>query len=175
MKNEILARAITGIDDELIIAAHSDSVSDRKNKKPVFFFAVAACFLLVCTISLIGQLNSGIKITVNGNSITKEPVLIDVPMPYSRLLSEDTFSFSLELEPRKETSVSISDGTIKVYSSETDELLYCGESYKTNEAVTLLWEVAVPAPATAYKMRLNKTVLILSFDENTNQWTIKMQ
>ncbi|MCI8719440.1 MAG: hypothetical protein K1W19_00700 [Lachnospiraceae bacterium] len=178
MKNEVFARAITEIDDELVISAHKNMVPRSKRKK--WPLAVAACFLLICGIALYLGNSSRIEVFVYGNTISDQPVTIDLPAPLSsdqRLLSSDAITVPLEIKTKHKVDIKTEDGILEVYSRETDQLLCEGQTCKASDFVTVFWTIEAPNPKQIYKLHINSdtVVLLLSYSGDTNSWIVNKQ
>ena len=75
MKNELLARAITEMDDKLITDAQMTPFAKRKYKKYLGFCA-AACFVFVCgAVFLFGHIGRT-EIFINGEPVSDQPIAV---------------------------------------------------------------------------------------------------
>ena len=82
MKNEALIRAISGIDDQLILDAHSQAPRKRRGKK-YFGLCAAACLVLICGLLFFPRSGGGLEIHLNGNPVSSWPAAVDLPAPLS--------------------------------------------------------------------------------------------
>lgn len=178
MKNEVFARAMTEIDEELIVSAHKDIVQRPKRKK--WIFAVAACFILICASALYLKNSNRIEILVYGNTIADQSVAVDIPAPLSsdlRYTIPDVITVPLEIQTERRLNIEADDTTIEVYSLKTDKLLYEGQVCETKESVTVLWTIEAPNPNQTYQLRLNDdaVLLLLSYDKDADNWILNKQ
>lgn len=178
MKNEVFARAITEIDNELIISAHKNRVPRNKRKK--WPLAAAACFLLICGIALYLRSNRRIEVSVYGNTISDRPVTIDIPTPLSsdnRSVIPDVLTVPMEIKPEHKINIKVDNGMLEVYSLETNKLLCEGQICKTSDSVTVFWTIEAPNPKQVYKLWINSdtVVFLLSYNEETNNWILNKQ
>lgn len=178
MKNEVFARAITEIDDELILSAHKNIVSRKKRK--TWFFAAAACFFLICAAALYLRGSRGIEVFVYGNTISDEPVTIDLPASLSseqRMTVSDALTIPIEIKSKHKMELKAEQGELEVYSLETNELLDEGQICKTLNSVTVFWTIDILNPKQIYKLRINNhaAVLQLSYSEDIDNWILNKQ
>lgn len=174
MKNEVLARAITGIDDELILSAHRPSFSKRKIIKQFSVYA-AACLIFVCGILFLSRSNSDPEILTNGTAVSAQPVTVVSPDARQTYATPDDITVSLEIVSHRDLTVTATDGRIKVYSAQTNERIDVGRSCKTKGPVTVQWRIEKPDRSRTYEIQINgrETVLILQYEQTTEQWIIR--
>lgn len=172
MKNEVLTKAITGIDDELIISAHRPAVSKRKVIIKYFGVYAAAFLILVCGIIFLSYSRKEPEILINGSAVSSQP--ITVMSPDTRQAAMNVITVPLEIVTNGKLTLTAIDGTIRVYSSKTNELLCIGQFCKTKGSVTVQWTIDDPDRSQTYKIKVNdhKTMLILQFEQTTNNWII---
>ncbi len=177
MANEVMAKAITGIDDELIVNAYTAS-RKKRNLKPLYTIGtLAACLTLIFTV-IFSTFSKGTEIYLNSDKVTSNPVAIASPLfpaSMSPRAINDTLTLSLEIDLSSHTSISCSQGTIAVYEKGTDTLIYSGNTCTSENDVSLVWTINDPDEAKNYTLTLEgkKTqILKLNFDENQNNWTI---
>lgn len=180
MKNEVMAKAITGIDDDLIVSAHTNTVSRPKKKKWLYICAAEACLIALFFAILSTQHKGEMKIRINGNTVSDEPVFIDVPAPLTDDMRQTTFqaiTVPIELIINGNSSIHTVDGTIEVSSAETEEILCIGQYYMTNESVNIQWIIENAEINKSYQLRLKNdtVVLVLSYDKNTGNWKLMKQ
>lgn len=178
MKNEVFARAITEIDNELIISAHKNRVAKNKRKK--WPLAVAACLFLVCGITLYLGTSRGIEVSIYGNTILEQPVTIEIPASLSsdeRSVVPDVITVPMEIKSKHKINIKVEDGMLEVYSLETNSLLCEGQICKASDSVTVFWIIEEPNPKQVYKLRINSdaVVFLLSYSEDTNNWILNKQ
>lgn len=178
MKNEVFARAMTEIEEDLIISAHKNMVQRPKKKKRIL--AAAACFILICAVALYLRYNGRIEILVYGNTISDQPVAVDLPAvlsPEPRYMIPDVITIPLEIQSKRRLNIETDDATMEVYSLKTNELLCEGEVCKAAEPVNVLWIIEAPNPNQTYQLRLNNkaVVLLLSYDKDADNWILNKQ
>ena len=177
MRNEALAKAITGIDDELIAAANTTKFKNRKWRG---ILSVAACFVLVvCTVLFVQQKN-GIEVFLYGNTISQNPVAIDSPDMASsqvRYSSQKIITIPLEIKLDKKSSLEAGEGTIEVYCAKTNELLSSGNACEAEGSVIVEWKVENLKTDETYFLKIDSdaVVLMLSYDTDIENWTLKKQ
>lgn len=177
MKNELLANAITEIDDALIVAARTDVRSAKRRLPPRrAMCAAAACFLLLCGIAFLLLRGSAPRIVVNGQTLGKAPIQIDALSPASsdlRLYGEGEFAILLELKSRETLSLRTDAGSIEVYS-ETQQLLSAGKECTQRGPFTVCWTIPSPDTEMTYTLHLDPggTVLTLSYDRQQGHWIL---
>ncbi len=177
MANEVMAKALSGIDDELIVNAYKASTKKR-NLKPLYSIsAIAACLVLIFTLILSTSGNTT-AVFLNNEKVTSSPQIVTSPLSTAsvspRAIS-NTLTLPLEINLSSQTSIKCSQGTIAVYEKDTDALIYSGNTYTAKTDVSLLWTVNDPDEAKVYTLTLEgkkAQVLKLKFDENENNWTI---
>lgn len=178
MKNEVMAKAVTGIDENLISGA--ENVKKKNIIRPIFSVcAVAACLVLVFSFifTLSGQPDT--KLLLGDTEVADTSVLIDIPAPVNARAIESEFTVSLTLKVYESTDIRISKGKMNVCSAgETDTLYYTGDCYKTDIPVNIHWLVDGSDINSAYTLTLTdeeETVYELTYDETSSQWSIRRQ
>lgn len=162
MKNEVFARAMTDIDDDLIAEART------VGKARIFAFpvrriaAVAAC--AVFTVAVVAVLLSGgVKMTVCGEE--ELPVIVDtaVALDESVRTVSSGITVPIEFDSRRKTTVEAQDGIITVISP-NGETLYSGTKYEGKGDFSVEWTVREPEPETTYTVTVNGESLTLGYD-----------
>lgn len=180
MKNEVLARAMTEIDDELIEAAHAyKPYTVKKNHWRKLYVAAASLLLVFGSARVIQQSHFGIELVLYGDIMKEEPVLVN-PMTKGVNEADDvtTNPFVIPLEVKNQDSLKIQakDGTIEVYSMDTNQMLYRGQDCEVSDSVIIYWSIDHPMMNHSYSIRLNETITVsLSYDERINHWVILKQ
>ena len=172
MKNEILARAIGEIDDDLIADAHT--VSGRVQLPLRRLCAMAACMLLFFGTLLYVRL-PGDAIRFGGNALSDTPIVVQGAAPAVHTADPDmrdgnVLTVSLELSLRDATRIAAADGTFELLRGET--ALYTGNTYTTSGRLTLNWSVRTPNPTLTYRLTVGDTELLLSLDPATECWIL---
>lgn len=173
MKNEVLVKAITEIDDELIVSAHRIGFLNRK-RRTYFAICAAACLLLVCGIMFLSH-SGRMKICTNGHVVSSQPVAIAMPdvLPANaRQANQDILTVPLEIRTKENFIMKTADGMLEVFSAKADELLYIGQFCELKGPVTVQWTIENPNVSQTYKIGFNHMSLILKYDQNSNNWTI---
>ncbi len=182
MANEVMAKAITGIDDELIVNAYTAS-RKKRNLKPLYSIgALAACLVLIFTV-IFGTSSKGTDIYLNSDKITSDPVAVTSPLSLasnSPRATTQPISIHFELDLKGETEITCSQGTFKICGINQDTLFYTGSNYLVEKDVakkplSLEWTVNNPDEATTYTLTFEgkeTQILNLKFDENQNNWTV---
>ena len=170
MKNEVMARAITEIDDELIVSAHRPQ-SSKRNTVKYFSVLAAACLLLVF----------GALFLINGRPRIEygEPV---ISTQQSKIATYDLWQTSqtvitvpLKVVCKEQTAITAVDGTVSVYSANSNEQIYQGQSCEIKDAVNVEWTIEDPDTNKTYRIKINQnkeTVIMLRYDQTTEQWTV---
>ena len=181
MVNEVMAQAITGIDDELITDAFN-ATSRKHSRKPIYTIAsVAACLVLIFTAIFLSA-PKGTQIYLDGEKITGAPVLVSSPLSVAsvnpRVAPELTVHLTVDF--KSQTRIFTDDGNFSVCGINSDTLFYEGNNFTANnktaeEELSLYWTVENPDTAKTYTLTLEgkKTrILNLKYDENQQNWTI---
>ena len=179
MKNEVMARALTDIDDDLIADAHSP-VRKPKRLSLYRFGAAAACLILLVGVLLYANLPGGGEITVAGTPLADEPIAVGKvgPAAFSgspMQRSDDTLTVSLELIPDGKTKIRTEDGSFAVVPTDADASVYTGTEYTADKSVTLKWAIPSPDIARSYELTVGSEQLLLYFDASASNWVIAKQ
>ena len=173
MKNEVLVRAITEIDEELIVSAHRSEASKR-NRIKYFSAAAAACLLLICGVIFLFRNSSSSKPDI----VFGEPV---VSTQQSKIVTYDllqTFQIviTVPIETVSEETLAITavDGTITVYSAETNEQICTDQTCEISNGVKAEWVIENPDTEKTYLIKVNnkKTVYMLRYDQTEEKWSV---
>lgn len=170
MKNEVMARAITQIDDDLIQQAHAV----KKTHFPKTLWAAAACLALVCALGF-GLLFMGSPTArIDGKLIPQQGIVLESPTPLNtepRAIGDITVE--IQVSPG---AVWAREGLLEVYSAESGALLHNGHFYRSAQNILLRWTVANPDPAKSYALQLGSAqTLLLLFDHESNSWKLIFQ
>lgn len=172
MKNEILARAIGDIDDDLIADAHT--VSGRVRIPLRRLYAMAACMLLFFGTLLYVRL-PGDAIRFGGDALSDTHVVVQDAMPAVHttdpcMRDGNVLTVSLELSLRDATRIAAANGTFELLRGET--AFYVGNAYTTSGRLTLNWSVRIPDPTMTYRLNVGSAELLLSMDPATECWIL---
>ena len=178
MINEVMAKAITGIDDRLIEEAN-EKASKKPSFRPIYgLCALAACLVLVFTfIFSAPKGNIGPELMVNDTVISDSPVSLNIPVSAQARDTSKDITLDFSLKNSEETKVSVSHGTMNICSSgNTDTLYYTGTEYTTDKSVSIHWYLDGTDINTVYTLTLNdSTIYTLSYDDSTSLWSICKQ
>ena len=170
MKNEVMARAITEIDDELIVSAHR-SVKSERNFIKYFGALAAACLLLICGVVFLIH-----KDTDKPKLVFGEPV---ISTQQSKIATYDLWQayqtvITVPIEIEHGLEITAVDGTVCVYSEKTNERIYEGQSFEAKGSEKVEWTVEDPDTDKTYKIKINNTekVYMLRYDLTNGQWAI---
>ena len=171
MKNEVMAKAITGIDEDLLLA-----VPSRKRQHRAYWSLAAACLLLfaVTAAALLFRQGAQDGLYVDNHPLGRSPVVIDVPVPLTGEFHRPAV-ITVTVEFRKEKTVSVEavQGTTEIYSMETNERIAAGSSYEGEGPLRISWQIEKPAYGQEYTLRINESVqLSLSYHEAEGQWIL---
>jgi len=177
MKNEVLARAMTGIDDELIQAAHMQVPKPHKRKQFQLAGAAAGIALIVGS-TFILRPSKGIEILVNGNPINGQLIVQDIPAEFSEDIRQSVsnhITVPVEVKTSGKLQIRAVESTLEVYSSKTNQLLCVGQYCKIDESVRINWIIDRPEEDKTYQLQLggDAGVLRLTYDKENKNWTIQ--
>lgn len=165
MNNEVMARAVTELDDGLIAGAHTFSKRRSFGRLAARLLAAACITVVLCAVFSFFSFER-IEVSVNGTAVSGRPIAV----AGSTMTRSVPLELSVEITIRtdKPISVEASDGFIGTNGSDTDRktLALTGDT-------TLVWTVDNPDIGQQYFLSLDrKTGLMLSYDESLNKWTI---
>ncbi len=183
MKNEFMARAMSHIDDALIEEANETPVRRAKILTPKVmknitrFGSIAACIMLVIGIMIVGN-RRGSQVLLYGESVSDSPRTITEYMPRAvthlvdpALITE--VSLPLELEFKKETTITLSEGTITVLDK-NGNTVYEGSSYTAKGSVSIC--VQLPPNATEGVIMTDRGYdILLTKEEETGFWLVNVK
>lgn len=172
MKNEILARAIGEIDDDLIADAHT--VTKRARLPLRRLSAMAACMLLFFGTLLYVRL-PGDTVRFGGDVLSDAPVVVQGVAPAvhtadPHMRDGNALTVSLELDLRDANRIAAADGTFELLRGEAS--LYAGNDYTASGRLTLNWSVRTPDPTMTYRLTVGNTELLLSLDPASECWIL---
>ena len=183
MKNELLARAMTNIDDELIEQANEMPVRRAKVLRPNFvryitrWGSIAACVAVMIAVVIATRVG-GNDVRLYGESITDAPRVITEFMPRSFTHSVDPISITavslpLELEFDKSTTLTLESGSMEVLD-EAGNTVYSGEQYTVKGAVSVC--ITLPPDATQCKITTDRGYnIVLRQDEESGLWYVNIE
>lgn len=172
MRNEVMARAIGGIDDDLIISAYE--AAPRRPVWRVYFAAAAACLLLMFGAWQVFREIGHVDVFLYGSPLSELAVPIEELAVHSepRTIS-DCLRIPLTMSFHGEQKLFTENGICEAYSSETNTLLFSGNSVTINDHMTVQWVLQDPNPEETYTLHIgNRLTLSLSYDADSCQWRI---
>lgn len=178
MKNEVMAKAVTGIDEKLI--SDAEHTKKKNTLRPVISIcAVAACLVLVFTfIFASGTRRTEPELLMNDIKITDSPVLVESPKTAMARATNPSLVVYLTLNTKESTKIHVSDGEMTVVSAgDTDTLYYKGTEYTTDIPVNLHWDINDADTSATYTLTLGESeaVYTLGYDEVSSNWSICRQ
>ena len=178
MNHEVFLKAMTQIDDELIVSA-SDMMQKPKKKNPFLIFSIAACLTLICGIALFSRFSATVEISIYDSILSNQTIRVDLPAPAEsdiRVSTPELISIPIQINADRIVHMSTKDGTIEVYSPDYSELLYTGQSYQSKELVYIQWKIEQPNIGKTYTLIINNNIDIsLFYDETQKCWKIQKQ
>ncbi len=183
MKNEILAQALTHIDDALIAEAderrtRGSKITARTLMRNVYRYgAIAACLILAIGVLIAGNIG-GQDVLLYGESIADSPRTVNEYMPRAVAYYVETFeiedvSLPLELEFKKETKLTLTNGTMLVLDK-NGETLYEGNEFLANGSVSII--VTFPGDTKECTIRTDRGYnIVLTQDGESHVWYVNIE
>ncbi len=152
MKNEILAQAMTHIDDALIAEADErrssrSKITSRSLMRNAYRWgSIAACMILAVAVLIAANIG-GQDVLLYGESIADSPRTVSEYMPrsvayyYEDTIQVEDISLPLELEFKKETTLTLNEGVMLVLDKNGDTV-YEGNEFVANGSVSII--VTIP-------------------------------
>lgn len=166
MNNEVMARAITELDDGLIAGAHTFSKKSSFSRPAARLLATAACVTVMLCAVLAFFSFERIDVCVNGEEVSGRPLAV-AGASLNRSVPQE-LSVPIAVRTDKPISVEASDGFLV-----TDTKNIHRKSLTLTGDTNLIWTVENPDIDQQYFLMLGrKTGLMLSYDESLNNWTI---
>ena len=166
MNNEVMARAVTELDDGLIAGAHTFSKKRRFSRPAARLLAAAACITVVFCAVFTFFSSERIDVSVNGEEVSGRPLAV-AGASLNRSVPQE-LSVPIAVRTDKPISVEASDGFLV-----TDTKNIHRKSLTLTGDTNLVWTVENPDIGQQYFLSLDrKTGLMLSYDESLNKWTI---
>lgn len=177
MKNEAMARAITNIDDELIVDAQREGV---RGKSPAAHLsrwcAAAACLAAVLTAAVMLRAGiGGAEVYMHGEALGTQPVPVadGVAPQMARDVhdgEDETVEAVFTSDAGSKTVYSVQDGQLQLF--ENDVLIDEGSSCTGSGEVSLIWRIENADTNISYTLNAGGTKLILSYDSTMQCWVI---
>ena len=176
MKNEILAQAMTHIDDALIAEAderrtRGAKITARTLMRNVYRYgAVAACLILAIGVLIAGNIG-GQDVLLYGESIEDSPRTVYEYMPLAIVMENS--SIPLELEFKKETKLTLTSGSMIVLD-ENGNTLCEGNEYVANGKVAII--ITVPSDTEECIIETDRSYnIVLRSDSNSGVWYVNIE
>ena len=174
MKNEVFFRAMSDIDDDLIVASQSaPAISRRAVLRKIG--SIAACFAFVCVVLVFALIGRGVDVTLYGEKLSSHPIPLDLAAPFSedhpRTVTQ-SLSIPLEITSGGKVSAAVSDGVVSAVGDD-GEALCSGRSIEVTAPVSLEWTLGTPDISKTYTVLLNKKTFTLAFDGASECWTMR--
>ena len=182
MVNEVMAQAITGIDDDLVCEAYNATGKKGSIKFLYTTASIAACIVLVLT-AVLFAVPKAPAVFIDSNKLTSAPIEVSSPVsPASvtpRTLQDVTVNLDINLR-KTETRISCTEGTFTLCGKNQDTLFFEGtdftaDKYIAKKDLSLYWTVKSPEENKTYTLTLEgkeTQILTLQFDKDLNNWTI---
>lgn len=197
MNNDVMAKAVTGIDDKLIEEAQEITKKNNRLRPLYSICALAACLVIVFTFVFSSgahrseqpELLSEPELLLDGNiKITQNPIPVDISIIDKAREIDTVTAISFSLDIKEPTKISVSNGTMNIgefrdptYCYYTDTLYYSGTEYTTDIPVNIDWIVDGSDIESAYTLTLNDGEIVYSLtnsgkrDESSYLWSICKQ
>lgn len=183
MKNEILAQAMTHIDDALIAEADErrsgrSKITSRSLMKNVYRWgSIAACMILAVAVLIAANIG-GQDVLLYGESIADSPRTVAEYMPRAVAYVVDTLEIEdvnlpLELEFKKETTLTLTSGSMLVLD-ENGDTLFEGTEYLAEGSVSVI--VTLPGDAEEAIIETDKGYnIVLTQDGESHVWYVNIE
>lgn len=183
MKNEILAQAMTHIDDALIAEADERrsggaKITARSLMRNAYRWgSIAACLVLAVAVLIAANL-SGQDVLLYGESIADSPRTVSEYMPLAlahivETLEAPDVQIPLELEFKKETKITLTSGSMIVLD-ENGDTLCDGTEYLASGSVSLI--VTLPGDAEECIIETDRGYnIVLTQDGESHVWYVNIE
>lgn len=165
-------------------ALNTRSSSAGKIRHRVFAFSTAVAAVLVLAVGLpLGKAFSDARpvVSFNHTTLTSSPVpAVDSSVPaVASARNIGTLTVPVELELKRETSISVSDGSFTWINSEMSAELPAVTSLRLDGSVALEWSVPCDNTDEIYVMslenKLSKCDITLAYDNSADLWKISCE
>ena len=170
MKHEVMARAMSELDDDLVTSAYD--YRPRKVRAFPRVLAAAACLALILTAALtMTHRAPETGILIGGTVLAADPVPIDQPAPMALDPAESAppleILLTVEGKTGEATAVAVSDGTLSPEAERSSADTSCTV---TGEA-SLIWRIEAPDEDAVYTLSLGgNAAAALRFDSANGYW-----
>ncbi len=176
MKNEILATAMTHIDDALIAEAderctRGAKITARTLMRNIYRYgALAACLVLAIGVLIAGNIG-GQDVLLYGESIENSPRTVYEYMPLAIVIENS--SIPLELEFKKETTLNLTSGSMIVLDENGNTLCEGNEYVASGKVVIIL---TVPSDTEECIIETDRSYnIVLRPDSNSGVWYVNIE
>ena len=170
MKNEIMARALTQIEDALLEDAQKKTPKRGQNFLRGLYAAAACLAVLFCSVLFL-RLTAVPGITVNGTELGTEPIPVAASAePYVVRFFDGSERVTLQISVRRETEIRVSSGTFDVFCG--TERIGSGTSFTGQGELSVRWVIPDADSRQCYEMTVGSTTLLLTYDSSLNGWII---
>lgn len=170
MKHEVMARAMSELDDELIASACN--YRPRRVRAFPRVLAAAACLALILTAAFTASRSAERDtLYIGGTALSAAPIPIDQPAPMALDPTESAqpleILLTVEGKADEATAVSVSGGTLSPEADSSSADLSCTV---TGEA-SLVWRIEAPDENAVYTLFLGgKPAAVLRYDGAKGCW-----
>ena len=183
MKNEILAQAMTHIDDALIAEAderrsRGAKITARTLMRNAYRWgSIAACLVLAVAVLIAANL-SGQDVLLYGESIADSPRTVAEYMPRAvfhivETLEVEDISLPLELEFKKDTTLTLNEGVMLVLD-ESGDTLYEGNEFVASGSVSII--VTIPGNAEEAVINTSRGYnIVLTRNSESGIWYVNIE
>ena len=174
MNDDLMSRAVEGIDDGLILEA---ALPPKRHfhLSGVSALSAAACFMLVIGAFFLMRAPAEPVLTVYGRTVTEDPSRIE-SCEYTDTdgTRGEVASMSIPITLNG-GDVSVSHGKLQVYSASDSTLLYEGDHYGGEGELDMTWIIYAPSEEKAYVLKCGSGgySLILKYSKSEDGWTVQ--
>lgn len=179
MKNEAMIRAITDLDDDLILSAASRSASaSARTFSPRLWSrlcAVAACLLFITAFTVLFRLPESVDIQVNGQALRNTAIVLQTEQgvsPVSSRVLQDVVLVPLQIQTADSVILRVDAGYAEMTDGDSSIPLASGSAFAVSGTVSVNWILRQPDIREVYQMEIGDRTLFLTFDADLNCWTI---
>lgn len=146
-------KASDALRERILFEAEETAFAEKKSfisviNRKAAAFAAAACAAVIIGVGAISALTSdagGVSLYYCGSPVGEEAVTIEARGAQAVSFgakSVTTSGLPLELKIDGRTKISVTDGEMQIFDSETDELLFVGTDFTASENVTVYWNLS---------------------------------
>lgn len=168
MKHDIMAQAITDLDDDLI-----EQAAQIRPRKGGFakWCAAAACFLVVISAARGMAPGADTPVFFRDTLVGTQamPISDGISLQSARALEDGGERIEVELraEASERTKIRVSDGILLLESGEESD--HCTISAPAE----VVWVIEESDTARSYRMKVGRNTLLLVCDQSAGEWTLQ--